>query len=669
MERRVTDLEDIVGELQDEVRSLRGELRRVRRVVGEPFLEGPQAAGRGGEDRDRAESDRGSVGSYSLVLGWILKLDGIRPAWIAGLRLLAVLSHLLLLHCRALRWGLRVGGAVWLGLRGRAFAVTSPPFWSALWVARQGALAAEIGSIFLLGFGWCAGTSRVRTTTRSASSRSSPFAKIWWNEVPTAESRCSLDSPVKGRPGLLLGSWPADYNWGDGWTAWACGGSRSGGGSSPCWRWGLARIRLPNMQAYYAVGIDGGVHLCSCGGWEAFDDLPGGCLAQEGAQEATASRCLAEADSGGAGMLLFDGPEPVGSGCDYEGLDGLRDGCFRGSPDLCGVRRRIRHSFCRGGGSNASSLVGGNIRGCQGSLRLHDSREWIGCYACRGSSRRRWFGRLNLAGEQVGGSAGWFGEQGGFHCSDDGEQEPFSKASSENQPKAKGGRARFFGLSLSRVGSFGGGCSNQCRCGRRLTSGDAADGGHEEGRREEIDAAGSAGKDSSLECQCFVGVGGRGQRGGPSRGRRFWVSRTCGPYGGLPWEAQILEVLAGDKLKHQKRSKIASGPGEGAAVGGVKKAAAARRALRQALLDTPEEVSAMLERLMLEDLTSQTMTPGSPTVQLNEWQGLVGTSESDRGLQDECSCVREFSTTWLLVGFLMPEPGQGSSSWCWIRRR
>ncbi len=67
MERRVTDLEDIVGELQDEVRSLRGELRRVRRVVGEPYLEGPLVGGRGSEDREVAESERGSIGSYTLV--------------------------------------------------------------------------------------------------------------------------------------------------------------------------------------------------------------------------------------------------------------------------------------------------------------------------------------------------------------------------------------------------------------------------------------------------------------------------------------------------------------------------------------------------------------------------------------------------------------------------
>lgn len=88
---------------------------------------------------------------------------------------------------------------------------------------------------------------------------------------------------------------------------------------------------------------------------------------------------------------------------------------------------------------------------------------------------------------------------------------------------------------------------------------------------------------------------------------------------------QILEVLTSEKMKGMKKSKIdsaldsasAGASVDGSTVGGVKKAAAARRALRQALLDTPEEVSAMIERLMLEDLTGQTMVPGMPPVSLN----------------------------------------------------
>ena len=88
---------------------------------------------------------------------------------------------------------------------------------------------------------------------------------------------------------------------------------------------------------------------------------------------------------------------------------------------------------------------------------------------------------------------------------------------------------------------------------------------------------------------------------------------------------RILEVLTADKVKGQRKSKIdlaldSASTGTTTEVSGVsggKKAAAARRALRQALLDTPEEVSAMIERLMLEDLTTQTIAPGMPVPSLN----------------------------------------------------
>ena len=84
-------------------------------------------------------------------------------------------------------------------------------------------------------------------------------------------------------------------------------------------------------------------------------------------------------------------------------------------------------------------------------------------------------------------------------------------------------------------------------------------------------------------------------------------------------------MLTADKVKGQRKSKIdlaldSASTGTTTEVSGVsggKKAAAARRALRQALLDTPEEVSAMIERLMLEDLTTQTIAPGMPVPSLN----------------------------------------------------
>lgn len=51
--------------------------------------------------------------------------------------------------------------------------------------------------------------------------------------------------------------------------------------------------------------------------------------------------------------------------------------------------------------------------------------------------------------------------------------------------------------------------------------------------------------------------------------------------------------------------------------GSGKRAAAARRALRAALVDHPGDLSAVIERHMWEDLSSQTLTPGSPAVSLS----------------------------------------------------
>ena len=96
--------------------------------------------------------------------------------------------------------------------------------------------------------------------------------------------------------------------------------------------------------------------------------------------------------------------------------------------------------------------------------------------------------------------------------------------------------------------------------------------------------------------------------------------------GGNPLEAslqkltEIVGILAMDKKKKAKTSKmeqaldgISAGSGSDASIaGGVKRAAAARRVLRQALVDHPAEVSGMLERLLMEDLTSQVQGPGMP---------------------------------------------------------
>ena len=88
--------------------------------------------------------------------------------------------------------------------------------------------------------------------------------------------------------------------------------------------------------------------------------------------------------------------------------------------------------------------------------------------------------------------------------------------------------------------------------------------------------------------------------------------------------AQIVQVLTSDKMKKHKASKVetaldgvsASGVTETGSIGSGKRTAAARRALRAALVENPEEIAALIERLMMEDLSSQTVTPGQPVPSL-----------------------------------------------------
>ncbi len=88
--------------------------------------------------------------------------------------------------------------------------------------------------------------------------------------------------------------------------------------------------------------------------------------------------------------------------------------------------------------------------------------------------------------------------------------------------------------------------------------------------------------------------------------------------------AEIVSVLTQDKVQKSKGSKIetaldhvsSSGLSETGSLGTGKKTAAARRVLRQSLLDSPEDISNIIERAMAEDLTSQTITPGQPQATL-----------------------------------------------------
>lgn len=82
--------------------------------------------------------------------------------------------------------------------------------------------------------------------------------------------------------------------------------------------------------------------------------------------------------------------------------------------------------------------------------------------------------------------------------------------------------------------------------------------------------------------------------------------------------AQIVQVLTADRVKKQKASKVEaaldgvspSTVSESGSIGSGKKTATARRALRAALQEN--EIVNLIERLMMEDLSSQTVTPGQP---------------------------------------------------------
>ena len=81
--------------------------------------------------------------------------------------------------------------------------------------------------------------------------------------------------------------------------------------------------------------------------------------------------------------------------------------------------------------------------------------------------------------------------------------------------------------------------------------------------------------------------------------------------------ASIMEMLTEDKKKKATSSKLDAaldnaslGGSDATSLGSGKKSAAARRALRNAFQDHPEEIYAMVEKLMFEDLNSQTLAPG-----------------------------------------------------------
>lgn len=85
----------------------------------------------------------------------------------------------------------------------------------------------------------------------------------------------------------------------------------------------------------------------------------------------------------------------------------------------------------------------------------------------------------------------------------------------------------------------------------------------------------------------------------------------------------IIEVLTDDKKKKPRTKldealdSVTASSSDSLGMGSGKKSAAARRALRSTFEDHPEEIHRMIERLMAEDLQSQTLGPGMAPVGLN----------------------------------------------------
>ena len=85
----------------------------------------------------------------------------------------------------------------------------------------------------------------------------------------------------------------------------------------------------------------------------------------------------------------------------------------------------------------------------------------------------------------------------------------------------------------------------------------------------------------------------------------------------------IVEMLAEERKKKASQTKIeqaldtASHTGESSTLGGGKKNAAARRALRSTFHQDPLEIANLIEKMMWEDLHSQTLGPGQTAHNMN----------------------------------------------------
>lgn len=101
----------------------------------------------------------------------------------------------------------------------------------------------------------------------------------------------------------------------------------------------------------------------------------------------------------------------------------------------------------------------------------------------------------------------------------------------------------------------------------------------------------------------------------------------------------IMELLAAEKKKgpgsklDQALDAVGSTGGDGLQLGSGKKSASARRLLRTTFAESPTEISSVVEKLMFEDLQSQTLGPGLQPTGLNarawvEFRSKIGAFRS-----------------------------------------
>ena len=260
--------------------------------------------------------------------------------------------------------------------------------------------------------------------------------------------------------------------------------------------------------------------------------------------------------------------------------------------------------------------VGGTVFFPQRQEQDWSKRWWISSTTCRSWTTSRQTGELDGEdGDELGRGAGAcesanFQDQPSFAgpVCPGAQSDPCREGEGKVQP-------------IPFLGSECGCLCFSCRCSRRELARNGETDGSVSCKRQE-----PASRTCIAESSCEKGESGFcpfRERGRFRRRTRIWVSRGCcwpSYCGRRPSQidrAGLVTLLSADKLKKATTSKVDLALEN---LGGATLAptarqdllAAARRALRVALQEAPEEISAVVEKLMLEDLTLQTVMPGMP---------------------------------------------------------